>query len=310
MTGADGSRFRILGPIEAWAETCRLELGGSRQRTLLAFFLLHPNHALSSDVLVDAVWKSRPSGTDNRLAMAIARLRKALGPLNGIDGTPLRTVSGGYMLIVGPGELDAEQFNAGLDHGSHALYTGNAASAVRLLGDALKLWRGTPLAEVCFEDFAQPELRRLDEMRLVAQETRIEAELLLGRHGQLVGELEAMLARQPNRERVASHLMLALYRSGRQADALGVYERTRVHLATDLGLQPGPVLTGLQFQILHQNPSLNLSLPPRQVVPAARPSALVRRGFDSTTSPSRALPTRLTLTPKYAFLQARQDVAA
>jgi DNA-binding SARP family transcriptional activator len=325
MTGRDGTRFRILGPIEAWADGRRVELGGPRQRTLLAFFLLHPNRALSSDVLIDAVWKSRPSATDNRLAMAIARLRKALGPLNGSGGTPLRTVSGGYLLTVGPSELDADQFNGRLSDGLHALNAGNAARAAVLLVEALTLWRGTPLAEVYYEDFAQPELRRLEEMRLVALETRIEAELQLGRHGQLVGELEAMLAQYPARERVACQLMLALYRSGRQTDALDVYQRTRIRLATELGLQPGPALTALQLQILHQISSLDLSGRPRQDIPAAPPrsherratfpawaeigSALARRDLNSPTSRSRPIPTRLTLTPEQISLKSRQLVA-
>jgi len=167
-SGHDGIRFRILGPIEAWADEHRLSLGGPRQRTLLAFLLLNPNRGLSSDVLVDAVWKSRRSESHNRLAMAVARLRKALEPLNPSGGMPLRTVSSGYLLVVGPRELDSEQFNRRLQDGLHALNTGDPARALALVDDALRLWRGTPLAEVCFEDFAQPELRRLEEMRLPA----------------------------------------------------------------------------------------------------------------------------------------------
>jgi len=167
-SGHDGIRFRILGPIEAWADEHRLSLGGPRQRTLLAFLLLNPNRGLSSDVLVDAVWKSRRSESHNRLAMAVARLRKALEPLNPSGGMPLRTVSCGYLLVVGPRELDSEQFNRRLQDGLHALNTGDPARALALVDDALRHWRGTPLAEVCFEDFAQPELRRLEEMRLPA----------------------------------------------------------------------------------------------------------------------------------------------
>jgi len=123
-------------------------------------------------------------------------------------------VSCGYLLKVGPRELDSEQFSERLKDGLHALNTGDPARAAALVDDALRLWRGTPLAEVCFEDFAQPELRRLGEMRLVALETRIEAEMRLGHHAQVVGELEATLAQQPTRERVACQLMLALYPPG------------------------------------------------------------------------------------------------
>ena len=166
--GGEGARFGILGPIEAWVGERRLELGGRRQRTLLAFFLLHPNRAVSSDVLTDAVWRTCPPATGHRLGMAIARLRKAFEPLNRSGKTPLRTVSGGYLLTVGPQELDAERFSVDLEQGLHALNTGNPERAAGVLGEALKLWRGTPLADVCFEDFAQPELRRLEEMHLFA----------------------------------------------------------------------------------------------------------------------------------------------
>ena len=280
---AIGTRFRILGPIEAWADEHRLSLGGPRQRTLLAFLLLNPNRGLSSDVLAHAVWGSRRSESQHRLAMAVARLRKALEPLNGSSGTPLRTVSCGYLLRVGPRELDSAQFGGRLEDGLRALNTGNPACAAASIDDALGLWRGTPLAEVCFEDFAQPELRRLEEMRLVALETRIEAELQLGHHAQLVGELEATLAQEPTRERVAGQLMLALYRSGRQTDALDVYQRTRIHLATAFGLQPGPALAGLQSRILRQSSGLNLA-------GRRAPQAL-----NAATSCSRPLPTRLTL---------------
>jgi len=298
VAARDGTRFRILGPIEAWADEHRLSLGGPRQRTLLAFLLLNPNRGLTSDVLVDAVWGSRRSESHNRLAMAVARLRKALEPLNGSGGTPLQTVSCGYLLMVGPRELDSAQFSERLENGLRALNTGDPARAAASIDDALRLWRGTPLAEVCFEDFAQPELRRLEEMRLVALETRVEAELQLGHHAQLVGELEATLAQEPTRERVACQLMLALYRSGRQTDALDVYQRTRVHLATAFGLQPGPALAGLQSRILHHSSGLNLA--------GCRPPG----ALNAATSCSRPLPTRLILTsPAGALAPVRRSAA-
>ena len=242
----------------------RLELGGPRQLTLFASLILQANRGVTSDVLVDAVWGHRQSRSDNRLAMAVARLRKALRPLNRSGESPVRTVSAGYLLSVGPGELDAEVFSAGVRAGRRALDAGDPARAASLLGAALRLWRGPPLAEVCFKDFAQAEIRQLEELRLVARETRVEAELQLGRHAQLIGELEAMLASQPTRERVASQLMLALYRSGRQAEALEVYQRTRIHLAAALGLQPGPALRALQLQILHQSYSLQQTFTTRR----------------------------------------------
>ena len=191
--------------------------------------------------------------------MAIARLRKALEPFNSGGESALRTVSGGYMLSLAPGELDAWVFAERVREGRRALDAGDPAPASELLSAALGLWRGPPLAEVAFEDFAQAEIRRLEELRLEAVEVRAEAELELGRHAQLVGELESLLVEQPGRERVASLLMLTYYRCGRQGDALEVYQRTRAHLAEELGLEPGPALKVLQAQILEQAPSLSPS---------------------------------------------------
>jgi class 3 adenylate cyclase len=229
---------------------------------LLAFLLLHANRAVSSDSLTDAVWGEARVGAGNRLQMAIARLRKALEPLND-DGEPrLRTVGGGYLLSVGPGELDADVFGAGVQDGQRALAAGNAAGAVETLERALGLWRGPPLAEVAFEDYALSETRRLEELRLVAIETRIDAQLALGRQAGLVGELEGLVNEEPTRERFAAQLMIALYRCGRQADALDVYQRTRARMARELGLEPGPALKALQAEILEQGRSLEPNVAP------------------------------------------------
>jgi DNA-binding SARP family transcriptional activator len=159
-------------------------------------------------------------------------------------------------LAVGPGELDAGAFQGLVERGRRALGAGDPSRCGELLRSALVLWHGPPLAEVAFEDFAQAEIRRLEELRLEAIEARVEADLELGRHAQLVGELEGLLTEQPSRELVASQLMLAHYRCGRQADALGVYQRTRAHLAEELGLEPGRALKAMQTQILEQAPSL------------------------------------------------------
>jgi predicted ATPase/DNA-binding SARP family transcriptional activator len=249
-------KFAILGPIQVWAQQRRVKLGGPQQVALLAFLLLHANRAVSSDALIDALWDGNASGGRNRVQMAIARLRKALEA--GVDdaGQRVRTVSGGYLLAVEPGELDADEFRAGVQAGRAALDAGDPASASRLLGDALALWRGPALAEVAFADFAQHDIRQLDELRLGALEARIEAYLQLGKHAEVISELEGLLVEQPARELFAAQLMLALYRCGRQADALGVYQRTRTRLAEELGLEPGPALKALQAQILEQAPSL------------------------------------------------------
>jgi DNA-binding SARP family transcriptional activator/DNA polymerase III delta prime subunit len=248
--------LRILGPIQVVAEERPLPIGGRRQIALLAYLLLHANTAVSSDALIDAVWGSIP-GVDNRLHMAITRLRRVLTAVDGSARPELRSFGGGYMLTVSAGELDAQVFETGLVNGRQALASGLPAQATELLRDALALWRGPPLAEVAFEDFAQPEIRRLEELRLTAIEGRIDAELQLGRHASVIGELEALAAAHPSREHIVDQLMLALYRSGRQADALDAYQRVRAHLTVDLGLEPGPALRARQAQILEQAPDLD-----------------------------------------------------
>jgi DNA-binding SARP family transcriptional activator/tetratricopeptide (TPR) repeat protein len=249
--------FRILGPIEAWNGEHRLPLGGQRQLGLVAFLVLRANRAASSDALLDAIWGTERSGADNRLQMGIARLRKALAPLQ-VDGEAiLRTVGGGYLLSVAPGELDSEVFEASMKRARTALESGRYTLAAEESRAALELWRGPPLAEVAFADFTQGEIRRLEELRLTALETRIDADLELGRHHELVGELDALTVEHPGRERIAGQLMLAEYRCGRQAHALEVYQRTRAHLARELGLEPGPALRSLQAQILEHAPALS-----------------------------------------------------
>jgi len=254
------AHIRILGPVEASIGEQSLPVGGRTQLKLFAFLVLHANRAVSTDALIDAVWGPTRSGADNRLQMAIARLRRALEPLNGDAGPLIRTVSGGYMLSIGPDQLDAELFQARVQDGRRALEAGEPAHASELLEGALQLWRGPPLAEVAFEDFAQGEIRRLEELRLIALEARIDADLRLGRHDAVIGELEGLLVDQPTREHLAGQLMLALYRCGRQADALEVYQRARAHLAQELGLEPGPALKTLQAEILEQAPSLEASI--------------------------------------------------
>ena len=246
----------ILGPIEARAGGRQLKLGGPRQLTLLAVLVLHANRAVSRDTLIDAVWGAARPGADNRVAMGVSRLRKALEPLGSHDSR-LRPVTGGYLLSLASDEVDADAFAAGMLAGQRALDEGAPARAVELIDAALMLWRGPPLAEVSFDDFAQAEIRRLEELRLGGLETRTDAYLQLGRHRQIIGELRAMLTQEPTRERIAAQLMLALYRSGRQAEALEIYQRTRLHLTGQLGLQPGPALESLQRQILHHSLSLH-----------------------------------------------------
>jgi len=247
----------MLGPVEAWTDERPVALGGPRQVALLAFLLLHANRAVSADALIDAVWGDEREGAAKRLHMGVLRLRRALAPLDGEDGPRLRTVGGGYRLSLAPGELDATVFAELVRDGRLALEQGDAARAGEVVDEALGLWRGPPLAEVGFEEFAQAEIRRLEELRLVAVETRVEADLERGRHAEVIAELEGLLAEEPTRERAAGQLMTALYRSGRQSDALDVYQRVRAALAEQLGLEPGPALRELQGQILAQDHALD-----------------------------------------------------
>ena len=252
------SSFRILGPIEAWSGGRQLATGGARQVAVLGFLLLHANRAVSSDALIDAVWGPARPASDNRLSMAVGRLRRSLAPLDSPAGSPLRTVRGGYLLSIEQDQLDAEVFAERVQHGIDAAYAGEPRVATEVLSGALALWRGAPLAEVAFEDFAEGEIRRLEELRRVALEARIDADLQLGRHRRLIGELERLLAAHPTRERLAAQLMLALYRCERQDQALELYQRIRVQLVEQVGLEPGPRLRDLHAQILHQAPSLRL----------------------------------------------------
>jgi DNA-binding SARP family transcriptional activator len=296
--------FRILGPVQALAGDQPLTLGGRRQVQLLAFFLLNANRAVSKDQLIDTLWSSADPGADHRLQVAISRLRKTLEPLNESTVSALRSVHGGYMLAVEDGELDVEAFEAAVEEGRRALAAGEPERAVDLLRGAVAMWRGPPLAEVAFEDFAQPEIRRLEELRLAAREARIDAELELGRHSALIGELERLAGEHPTREHVAEQLMLALYRSGRQSDALNAYQRIRAHLAEELGLEPGRALKARQAQILKHASELELS-PGPGFSHRRRPSASEGPRAEADGRPT---PTRLAFPPKLSHAASSRFV--
>jgi predicted ATPase/DNA-binding SARP family transcriptional activator len=252
-------RYAILGPVELHDGERRLAVEGRRQTGLLVLLLLHANRAVMTEELIEAVWSDLPAdGARKRLRMAIARLRETLALCTGTGEAALRTVAGGYTLDLREGDLDADVFESRVEEGRDALVQGDAALASRTLADALALWRGPALADVAYEDWAQPEIQRLEDMRLTAHEGRIDADLRLGRHAVLVGELEVLVGRHPTRERFVEQLMLALYRCGRQADALAAYRRTREGLVAQLGLEPGPGLQALHGEVLRQAPALEL----------------------------------------------------
>ena len=249
-------RFRILGPLEVEADGGEVRLGGQKPRALLALLLLHPNEVVPADRLIDELWggDSREAGA-GPLRVNVARLRKALP-----EGV-LTTRSPGYMVSVAPDELDLHRFERLVDEGRGLLARGLAADASQRLHEALSLWRGPALADFAYESFAQSAIARLDEIKLAATELRIDADLALGRHDELIGELEALVAEHPLRERLRGCLMTALYRSGRQAEALDAYQNARRALVDELGIEPSPSLQELERAILRQDPALEVAGP-------------------------------------------------
>src|SRR5262245_10223646 len=230
--------FGILGPLQIHDGDLELRLTGGKQRAVLAILLLHAGEVVSSDRLIDDLWGDEPpeSGV-TALQVRVSQLRKALGP----SAEQLETRAPGYLLRVGPDELDLQRFERLVDQAERA----EPEIASGLLRDALALWRGPALADFAYEPFAQAAIGRLEELRLSALERRIEADLALGRAAALVGEIEALVAEHPLRERFRAQLMLALYRSGRQAEALGAYQATRQALVDGLGIGPTPAMQAL-----------------------------------------------------------------
>jgi len=243
--------FRILGPLEVLEGGRPLELGGAKQRALLAVLLLERNRPVAVDRLIDALWEEAPSETARKaLQVYVARLRKLFGPER------LQTRAPGYLLRVDPHEVDVEQFERLRQEGK--------------LHEALSLWRGAILPEFESRAFAQPEIARLDESRLVCLEERIERDLAEGLAAELVGELERLLAEHPLRERLCAQLMLALYRSGRQAESLQTYRDARRALVEELGIEPGKPLQELHQAVLRQDPALDSPAASRGIVEPMR----------------------------------------
>jgi DNA-binding SARP family transcriptional activator len=244
--------FRILGPLEVWDGGCEVSLGGPKPRALLAVLLLHPNEVVPADRLIDELWgEETPARAAAALRVNVSRLRKAL------PQDVLTTRSPGYVLRVEPEELDLHQFERLVDEGRGLLTRSLLADASNRLREALSLWRGPALADFAYESFAQTAIARFEEIRLAAVELRIDADLVLGRHDELVGELEALVAEHPLRERLRRYLMTALYRSGRQAEALDAYKDARRALVDELGIEPSGALQELERAILRQDPALD-----------------------------------------------------
>jgi DNA-binding SARP family transcriptional activator len=268
--------FRILGPLEV-VDHEPLSLGGHKQQAVLAVLLLHRGEAVAADRLIEAVWAGRaPATAAKTLQVYISNLRKPLG-----EGL-LVTQGRGYLLAADPDQVDSDRFEKLAARGREALEQEDLQRASMWLEAALGLWRGPALADFSYESFAQAEIARLEEVRMVTLESRIEADLRLGRHVALVPELEALVHDHPLRERLYEQLMIALYRSGRQVDALDRYQRARRKLIDDFGIEPGPRLQEVQRAVLNHDSTLDL--PGRRRL-RPRPSA----GRRPSTAPVRRL---------------------
>jgi len=263
--------YRILGPLEVSDGGRPLPLSSGRQRALLAALLLSRNETVSSDRLTEEVWHGqRPASGNKALQVQVSALRKAL-----VSDGVIETRDGGYRLSVESGALDADRFEALLAR-ARDLLEPDPGTAAATLREALELWRGPAFADLAYEPFLQPEIARLEERRLSGIEERIEADLALGRHAELVAELETLVSRHPLRERFRAQLMLALYRSGRQAEALSAYQSARRTLVDELGIEPSPALKELEGRILNHDESL--AAPPRaEPTPSLLPSVVRRR---------------------------------
>jgi DNA-binding SARP family transcriptional activator len=252
--------FRILGPLEVLDEGKRVALGGDKQRALLGLLLVNAGETLSTDRLIDELWGEHPPATAAKTVQVhVSRLRKALaaGAGNGSEAVVV-TREHGYQLEIDPERLDSHRFERLLAEGRNELAADRPERAAPALEEALGLWRGQPLADLTYEAFAQAEIARLENLRAAAIEQLIEAKLALGRHLEVIGELEALIAEYPYREALRAQLMLALYRSDRQADALQAYQDTRHALTEELGIEPGERLRELERAILAQDPALAL----------------------------------------------------
>jgi WD40 repeat protein/DNA-binding SARP family transcriptional activator len=275
-------RFQVLGPLEVEADDGPVVLGGQKERLLLAQLLTRPNQVVPAETLVRGLWGEQPPPTAAKtLQSHVKRLRRALEPgrPRGAPSEVLVTRQPGYLLRVTPEALDATRFEELAAAGRRALGDGSVNLAGSLLREALGLWRGQAFEEFLDTDVGAAESDRLAELRLAAVEDRIEADLRLGRHRELVAELEGLVRQQPLRERLWAQLMLALYRSGRQADALFAYQRARSVLVEELGIDPGAELRRLQTAILAQDPGLDLpttdkAAPSQELPEALRPVGL------------------------------------
>ena len=272
MAARGSIQLGLLGPLAAWRDGAALPLGGSKQRAVLGVLALESGRTVTTDTLIDALWPDEAPGRPQTAIQGyVSQLRKTLGP------ETIATDANGYRLDLAPGQLDSAEFERRLGAASKLAPPERAAE----LAAALELWRGPALADFAYESWAQAEIARLEELRLAALEARNDAELECGRGAELVGELEALVREHPLRERLRGQLMLALYRAGRQAEALDAYAAARAALVDELGIDPGPELQALHHAILNQDDELVATAP---VTPTVRlpvpPTPLLGREED------------------------------
>jgi DNA-binding SARP family transcriptional activator len=255
-------RVDVLGPVEAWVDGRRVALGGQRPRALLAVLALMRGRVVSSERLIDELWgEDPPARARESLQMHVSRLRKALTEAGG-DADRLVSRAGGYVLELGPGGRDVDRWEAALGRARMARAAGRLEAARAAIEAALAVWRGAPLGGASAHELLEGERARLEEERLAATIEGIELDLELGRHGELLGQLEALVIAQPFTERLVELQMLALYRSGRQADALAAFHAARERFVQDLGIEPGQPLRELHEDVLRHADTIGAQPPP------------------------------------------------
>ena len=263
--------FGILGPIAVADEHGPIRLGGPKQRATLAILLLGANRVVPVERLADDLYGgAAPVTAVTQVQRQVSELRQLLG-----DASAIETRSPGYVIRIAPGQLDLNRFERLTERAAQVRARGEAQQAAVLFREALGLWRGGALADLADEPFARVAIERLEEIRLAAIERRIDAELALGRHAELVGELQELVAAHPFGERFREQLMLALYRSGRQTDALTAYRATREALVEQFGIEPTPALRMLERAILTQDRSLDLTEADEEATTRSRRPVLV-----------------------------------
>jgi DNA-binding SARP family transcriptional activator/ABC-type sugar transport system substrate-binding protein len=299
--------FRILGPLEVVEDGNPVALGTLKERLVLGVLLLHANEFVSRERLIDDLWGEAPPPTAHKAVnVYLSKVRKALG---GGGGSPITTGSGGYRLNVESEKLDAGRMQVLVAEAQERVAEGELESAAELFREALSLWRGPTLAGLQLESRGRDEVAQLDELRLAALMDRLDCDLALGRHEQALGELGVLVREHPLRERLRAQQMLALYRAGRQADALAAYAEARGTLVDDLGIEPSEALQRLQQAILRHDPALEAPTGTAAINGAALPPTPVE---DATLAalPPRSRPRRRAFRRRYLLVAGLAAVAA